>query len=83
MQQLVLKATADHVRRISKDSNPTQAVAELIWNSLDAEADRVSISLVRTPLGAITEVIVNDNGHGIAPEENIRRVRTYRRFMEK
>ena len=70
MPQLVLEATADHVRRISKASNPTLAIVELIWNSLDAEADTVNVSLAREPfLNSIREVIVSDTGHGITPEE--------------
>lgn len=70
MQQLVLEASDDHVRRIAKESDPTQAVIELIWNGLDAEADVVTVTYVRQePLGAIAEVLVEDTGHGITPEE--------------
>lgn len=71
MEQMVLEASNDHIRRIAKESDPTQAVIELIWNSLDAEADRVTVTYVREapPLEAIVEVIVEDTGHGINPEE--------------
>jgi hypothetical protein len=63
---LVIKATADHIRRIAGDSNPIQAIIELIWNSIDAEASHVAVSYSRSPLGAITEVSVVDVGHGIS-----------------
>lgn len=71
MEALILEASDDHVRRIAKESDPTQAVIELIWNALDAEADRVIVTYVREapPLEAIAEVVVKDTGHGIAPEE--------------
>jgi Histidine kinase-, DNA gyrase B-, and HSP90-like ATPase len=70
MPQLVLQATADHVRRIASDSNPAQALIELIWNSIDAEADNVTVSYERDNfLGAITQVIVSDTGHGISSDE--------------
>jgi hypothetical protein len=71
MQQMVLEASDDHVRRIAKESDPTQAVIELIWNGLDAEADNIAVTYVRDapPLEAIAEVVVADTGHGISPEE--------------
>lgn len=70
MPKLVLQATADHVRRIASDSNPTQAIIELIWNGLDAEADQVFVIYKRDPsLRGITDVVVYDTGHGITPEE--------------
>src|ERR1035437_10213933 len=71
MQELVLEASDDHVRQIARESDPTQAVIELIWNGIDAEADRVTVTFVREspPLEAIVEVVVEDTGHGISPEE--------------
>ena len=70
MPHLILQATADHIRRISGDSNPTQAIIELIWNSIDAEAGNIKVELGREPtLRSITEVVVTDTGHGITPEE--------------
>lgn len=45
-------------------AKPVQAVAELIWNGLDADATRVEVELVRGTLG-MTKVVVRDNGHGI------------------
>src|ERR1039457_1641412 len=70
MPQLVLQATLDHIRRISGDSDPTQAIIELIWNSLDAEADSVIVALAREPtLNAIAQVTVADTGHGVTVEE--------------
>jgi hypothetical protein len=45
IRELVLEAGNDHVRQIAREADPTQAVIELIWNGLDAEANRVSVSI--------------------------------------
>jgi DNA topoisomerase VI subunit B len=48
-----------------------QAVTELIWNGLDADATRVDVQLEYGELG-MTRIVVRDNGFGIpfkqAPE---------------
>ncbi|MFF3313507.1 ATP-binding protein [Streptomyces sp. NPDC002952] len=44
------------------------AVAELVWNALDANATKVDIRFQRSALGAITEIVVTDNGHGMTPD---------------
>lgn len=41
------------------------AVAELIWNALDAEATEVRVEFVENELGGIDTVRVRDNGHGL------------------
>lgn len=45
-------------------AKPVQAVAELIWNGLDADADRVDVRLEYGELG-LSKILVSDNGHGI------------------
>lgn len=40
------------------------AVAELVWNALDANATEVDVELRRSGWKAITDVVVTDNGHG-------------------
>ncbi len=49
-------------------ANPTQAIAELIWNSLDADATNVDIKEDVHELG-IARIIVIDNGHGFTHSE--------------
>ncbi|MEU3282359.1 ATP-binding protein, partial [Streptomyces antibioticus] len=43
------------------------AVAELVWNALDANATLVDVEL-RREWDAITQIVVTDNGHGMTPE---------------
>ena len=53
----------DFLQRQTK-ARPIRAVAELVWNGLDAEATRVEVRLFRGELG-MTKIVVRDNGHGI------------------
>lgn len=66
---LTLEPGDDHVFRLAHRSDPVRAVIELIWNSLDAEAYDVRVEFRRGDLGAIEEVSVIDDGHGISPDE--------------
>src|SRR5882762_5740407 len=62
-----VQAQEDFVEKLAA-ARPAQALAELVWNGLDAEATKVSVEVDRGPLG-LTYIRVRDNGHGIAPEE--------------
>lgn len=55
----------DHLERLATARRPVLAVAELIWNAVDADAVRVDIALVDDALGELTAIEVADNGHGI------------------
>lgn len=69
---LDVQMTPEHIDRNAKVS-PKEAIKELIWNSCDADATQVDISLAMNYLGdeigAIEKIIVKDNGHGIKHEE--------------
>ncbi|GAA0974043.1 ATP-binding protein [Acrocarpospora macrocephala] len=53
------------------------AIAELVWNALDANATSVVVELRRSVTDAITEIVVTDNGHGITPERARESFRQY------
>jgi len=57
----------DYLERIA-NARPIQAIAELIWNGLDADATDVNVEVKSTKLG-MERVTVRDNGHGISYEE--------------
>lgn len=65
-----VEVQADFIERQAK-AKPVQAVAELIWNGLDADATRIDVRLEFGELG-MTKIVVRDNGEGIpfndAPE---------------
>ena len=58
-------AEEDFVEKLTL-AGPAQALAELIWNGLDAEATEVSIAVDNSQLG-LQAIRVRDNGHGISP----------------
>jgi hypothetical protein len=57
----------DFVEKLAA-AHPAQALAELIWNGLDAEANSVRVAVDEGPLGP-SAIRIQDNGHGMAPEE--------------
>lgn len=59
-----VEVQSDFLEKITK-AKPVQALAELIWNGLDADATSVSVSFDHNALGAMSTVIVTDNGLGI------------------
>ena len=59
----------DHLERLSQVRKPILAVAELIWNAVDADADNVRVCLREDALGGFEAIEVSDNGHGIPHDE--------------
>lgn len=66
MQTISVKVQADHLERMTRVKKPVLAVAELIWNSVDADATLIQVVFDRTPLGATERIRVIDNGSGMA-----------------
>jgi hypothetical protein len=57
----------DHLSKLA-GGKPIQAVSELIWNALDADATRVDVNIEQDDT-AMRAVSVTDNGHGFSPTE--------------
>lgn len=57
----------DYLDKVSK-SSALQAIAELVWNALDADANNVYVDLVDSDLG-LSHIFIRDDGDGI-PYEN-------------
>lgn len=57
----------DHLSKLA-GAKPAPAVAELIWNGLDADATRVDVNIEQDDV-AMRAVLVSDNGHGFSPAE--------------
>ena len=61
----------DFLEKVTR-ARPLQALAELIWNSLDADATRVEVAIRENDLGGMSDISISDNGTGIqygdAPE---------------
>ena len=70
MADLVLQASDDLIARLAHESDPLKALVELVWNSVDAEAWRVTVTLdVEPELGGVRAIHVEDDGHGISVDE--------------
>jgi len=68
-----IQAGSDVLSQFARKKS-VEAVAEMIWNSLDAEADIVNVEIVSAGLGDdpnstahVVSVEIVDNGHGISP----------------
>jgi Histidine kinase-, DNA gyrase B-, and HSP90-like ATPase len=75
MAWVSIQAGQDHLEQYTKKS-PIEALAELIWNGLDAEATTVDVDIeVQSMLSAgrelsyVSQITVTDNGHGIDPDK--------------
>jgi hypothetical protein len=55
----------DHLQSIANVKRPVDAVAELVWNALDADATEVRIIIARNNLTGLESIRVIDNGHGM------------------
>lgn len=64
-----LRSGKDRVLANADRASAHLAIAELIWNALDAEASTVAVTVERNELGAPTVVIINDDGHGMKPAD--------------
>ena len=63
-RHLAVRVNHDHLRGLTR-CHPSVGIAELIWNSVDADANKVCVWLRDGPIGAIEVVEVNDDGAGI------------------
>ncbi|WP_286884828.1 ATP-binding protein [Aneurinibacillus sp. UBA3580] len=61
---LEVQVTDDHLKKLL-NITPIKALSELIWNSLDADATKVEVTLEKNELEGIRNITISDNGHGI------------------
>jgi len=68
MTNYTVEIQSDFLERQTK-AQPVAAVAEMIWNGLDADATIISVDLDENQLGGFNRIIVTDNGLGIPHAE--------------
>lgn len=68
MRNILVQAQKDHIASLCTAS-PIQALAELIWNALDADAFDVKVDIVQNALGGIDAIRVTDDGLGINAQQ--------------
>lgn len=71
-ERFVVQVDADQFDRLARPTQPLAGVAELIWNSLDAEAEMVTVTIGRTELDAVAAVVIADDGHGMTHADALR-----------
>ena len=65
--RLSVQVQEDHLASLVK--SPLDGLTELIWNALDADADHIEATYERNALEGIEAVRVEDDGHGMSPED--------------
>ena len=60
----------DHLEGLTR-GEPITGIIELVWNAIDAEANRIAVIVAEDELGAVREVRVEDDGHGMSHEDAI------------
>lgn len=58
----------DHIESITK-ANGINSLAELLWNSLDADATEINVEYKTNSLGGYNFINITDNGHGLTYEK--------------
>jgi hypothetical protein len=66
MTILTLTAQQDHLEKVARTRDPIKAIAEFVWNGLDANATSVEVSFSFNGLGGIDSISVVDDGDGIS-----------------
>jgi hypothetical protein len=66
---LYMKPGETELLRLRNSTNAISALAELIWNALDADAKLVEVDWTENELMGVETIVVSDDGHGIAFDE--------------
>lgn len=68
IQTIEVQAAPDHLTSVANAGVKT-ALAELLWNSVDADATEVSIVFGRNTLETVEKIVIRDNGVGMPREQ--------------
>lgn len=71
-QEIKVEVRPDFLEHQVK-AQPIQALAELIWNGLDADATAVNVETENDALDGMSRTAVTDNGHGMPRADAPRR----------
>jgi hypothetical protein len=63
-----VEVQSDFLEKITR-AKPVHAVAEFIWNSLDADASTITVTVEQNDLGAMSKIVIRDNGTGMKYEK--------------
>lgn len=66
---LHMKPGETELLRLRNSTNAISALAELVWNSLDADAKLVEVDWTENEMMGVDTIEIRDDGHGIAFDE--------------
>jgi hypothetical protein len=64
-----LDVVVEHAHLATLAKAPKTALAELVWNAIDADATTIVLEVQFGALGGIEKLTVTDNGSGISPDD--------------
>jgi hypothetical protein len=64
VKKVTVQVQDDHLETLAK-TKPVNAMSELIWNALDADATEVRVTFEENELGGLERINIIDNGHGL------------------
>jgi hypothetical protein len=67
--RVTVEAQNDFLEKLAGRGRPALALAELIWNGLDADATKVDVEVENSLLGVPQKIVVSDNGHGFSYDD--------------
>lgn len=69
MRTISVKVQPDHLEKMTRGRRPVLALAELIWNGLDADATFITVNLERDFSEGVKTIRITDDGIGINPHD--------------
>ena len=65
-KRISVQVADDYLQKLASSKRAIDALSELVWNSLDADATSVSINTIENGLSGNDKIIVKDNGSGFS-----------------
>jgi hypothetical protein len=69
LRRISVQVADDHLQKLAASKRAIDALSELVWNSLDADASIVTIDIIENGLSGIDQLVVKDNGCGFSPSD--------------
>lgn len=63
--KIPVNLSSDHLKSLTATARPLMALAEVMWNGLDADARRITVRFDRNKLDTVESIRIADDGHGI------------------
>ena len=67
---LQMKPGETELLRLRNQTNAVGALAELVWNAIDADAKNVQVDWHENQMMGVESIVIQDDGHGIATDKD-------------